>query len=75
MTCGLRHAAGLVLAGLVALAVLPGRASADEEVPGPEPRIEQEGRGLVFGMSAAFLLGTTPLTTVDVPDQPSLQPA
>lgn len=75
MTPAQRQAAGLVLAGLVALTVLPGRASADDEVSVREPRIEQEGRGLVFGMSAAFLLGTTPLTTVDVPDQPSLQPA
>jgi len=38
------------------------------------PTIERDGRGLVFGASGSFLLGTTPLTTVDVPDQPALQP-
>jgi hypothetical protein len=68
-----RACTSLALAGLVALASPSARAHADD--PASEPRIERDGRGLVFGRSAAFLLGTTPLTTVEVPDQPSLQPA
>jgi len=38
------------------------------------PSIEREGRGRVYGVGAAFLLGATPLTNVEAPDQPALQP-
>jgi hypothetical protein len=62
-------ALGALVALVVAIAA-PHAARADDT----GPSIEREGRGLVFGVSGAFLLGATPLTTVDVPDQPSLQP-
>lgn len=66
-----RRGAGLALIALLALIAPPGVTRADDAA---EPRIERDGRGLVFGMAGAFLLGTTPLTTVEVPEQPSLQP-
>lgn len=57
-----------------ALALTPSLSHADDEAAEHTPSIEREGRGLVYGVSGSFLLGTTPLTTVDVPDQPSLSP-
>jgi hypothetical protein len=51
------------------LAVAPG-ARADGE-PGTAPTVGS-GRGLVYGMGGAFLLGVTPLTNVEVEDQPAL---
>lgn len=56
----------------VALALVPMGARADDDEP--TPSIEAEGRGLVYGTSGAFLLGLTPLTNVEAPDQPALQP-
>lgn len=67
---------GPALAPLAAICVvlaLPCLTRADDEPAAPS--IEREGRGLVYGASAAFLLGATPLTNVDVADQPELMPA
>lgn len=67
--------APLVIVALIASVTLgTSRVRADDETEPPNPSIERDGRGLVYGASAGFLLGTTPLTTVDVPDQPALQP-
>ncbi len=64
----------LVVGLALGLAVGAPVARADDEETEPSPSIEREGRGLVYGVSGSFLLATTPLTTVDVPDQPSLLP-
>lgn len=80
-----RSACALFAASLVAATFVAGLSHAhaqtqddpqDDEAPPEEPAlsIERDGRGLVYGASAAFLLGATPLSTVDVPGQPSLQP-
>lgn len=65
----------LVLATALAVgsSVGPGAARADDGVE-QAPSIERDGRGLVFGVSGAFLLGLTPLTNVDSPAQPALSP-
>lgn len=56
-----------------ALLVLSTPATADAEEARGET-IERDGRGMIFGVSGAFLLGATALTPVEAPEQPSLQP-
>ncbi|MBN8616614.1 MAG: hypothetical protein J0L92_38870 [Deltaproteobacteria bacterium] len=67
-------ARSLVIGALVSAIGTSSIGHADDETDPPNPTIERDGRGLVFGASGSFLLGATPLTTVDVPDQPVLQP-
>jgi len=60
----------VVLSAIVLAGPTLGRADDAE----PQRSIERDGRGLVFGAAASFLLGLTPLTNVDSPDQPGLSP-
>ena len=64
----------LALGAVLAWCVPSSPARADDADGSRTPSIERDGRGLVFGVAGAFLLGMTPLTNIDSPDQPALSP-